>query len=51
MDALRHPKWGDAARKEMDTDAITNAIVKVDRALAHEAIRTMGADLVVHFPV
>ena len=49
--ALVHPKWGAAARKEWDTLTSTKAIVEVDMNMAIDAIKNLGADLVLLFPV
>jgi hypothetical protein len=50
VDALKHPDWGEAARKEWNTMMETRAIVEVNAEAAKRAIAD-GADLVVLFPV
>lgn len=49
--ALRDPRWGDAARKELQTLIETKAIVEIDKILAKEMIELQGADLVILFPI
>ncbi len=49
--ALKDPIWGEPARKELNTLISTRAIVEVSSALAHDAIKNHGANLVVLFPV
>ena len=50
-EALRHPLWGEPARKELNTLISTNAIVEIDRDVAIDCINNNHADLVVLFPV
>jgi hypothetical protein len=49
MEALRHPEWGDAARKEFN-DILEKAMIKVDKQIAIEAI-ARGCDCLTLFPV
>ena len=50
-EALQHPLWGPAARKELDTLIETKAIMKVDASIARHAINNLHADLLILFPV
>jgi hypothetical protein len=49
--ALRHPLWGEPARKEWNTLISTRAIVQIDRAVADSCIADHNADMVILFPV
>ena len=51
MDALKHSRWGNPARKEWQTLLESKALIKVDKSVALDAIRNQGADLVILFPV
>ena len=49
--ALADPKWGDAARKELNTLISTKAIMNVDPVVAKDILKNSIADLVYLFPV
>jgi hypothetical protein len=49
--ALVHPLWGEPARKELDTQRETKALVLTSKEIALDAIHNQGADLVYMFPV
>jgi hypothetical protein len=49
--ALRDPRWGTPARKELDTLFQTKAIVEIDAECAKSLLKSNGADLVILFPV
>ena len=48
--ALQHPEWSEAATTEWTTILDAKTLIKVDAAVAREAIKN-GADMVILFPV
>ena len=49
--ALKHPMWGVAAQKEINTIFSAKAMIEVDGEIARNAIKNLDADLMYLFPV